>query len=79
MTDSKTNHMNDLFAQWDAVASGPVLPDTTTENGMAAHSSTGSACLDFFASVVRDTHLPRWWICFELPTSRTQVWRLRFS
>jgi hypothetical protein len=55
MTDSKTNHMNDLFAQWDAVASGPVLPDTTTENGMAAHSSTGSACLDFFASVVRDT------------------------
>ena len=55
MTDSKMNHMNDLFAQWDAVASGPVLPDTTTENGMAAHSSTGSACLDFFASVVRDT------------------------
>jgi len=47
--------MDDLFAQWDAVASGPVLPDTTTENGMAAHSSTGSACLDFFASVVRDT------------------------
>jgi len=47
--------MNDLFAQWDAVASGPVLPDTTTENGMAAHNSTGSACLDFFASVVRDT------------------------
>ena len=44
-----------LFASWNAVISAPVVPDTTTENGCGAHSSTGSANLDFFSSVVRDT------------------------
>ena len=44
-----------VHASWDAVMSAPIMPNTTTENGCAAFSSTGSSCLDLFASVVRDT------------------------
>lgn len=39
----------------DTAVASPPVPDTTTENGCDAFSSTGSACLDFFSSVVRDT------------------------
>ena len=48
------SNLSSLFAEWDAMAS-TLSPDTTTENGAGAHSTTGSACLDFFSSVVRDT------------------------
>jgi len=42
-------------AKYDALIAEPIVPDTTTENGGAAFSSTGSACLDFFARYVRGT------------------------
>jgi hypothetical protein len=42
-------------AKYDALIAEPIVPDTTTENGGAAFSSTGSACLDFFTRYVRGT------------------------
>jgi len=42
-------------AKCDAFIAAPVRPDTTTENGGAAFSSTGSDCLDFFTRYVRNT------------------------
>ena len=42
-----------IFSQWEAVIAAPVLPDTVTENGCGAFSSSGSVCLDFFTSIVR--------------------------
>jgi hypothetical protein len=47
--------IDSFFRDIDALASGPFVGDTTTENGAGAFSSTGSTCLDFFSSVVRDT------------------------
>uniref|UniRef100_A0A6C0GZT3 TROVE domain-containing protein n=1 Tax=viral metagenome TaxID=1070528 RepID=A0A6C0GZT3_9ZZZZ len=47
--------IDSFFRDVDAIASGPFVADTTTENGAGAFSSTGSTCLDFFSSVVRDT------------------------
>jgi hypothetical protein len=49
-----TSNLNILFSSWDEVI-GTIELNTYTENGMSAFSSTGSACLDFFSSVVRDT------------------------
>lgn len=49
------SNVSTLFADWEAKVAAPVVPDTVTENGAGAFSSTGSACLDFFSSVVRDT------------------------
>jgi hypothetical protein len=49
------SNVSNVFSIWDAKIAAPVLADTVTEKGAAAYSSTGSACLDFFSSVVRDT------------------------
>ena len=59
MSDS---NLFNLFVEWKGEHAINVLPDTSsvrpdtvTEKGALAHSSTGSACLNFFSSVVRDT------------------------
>jgi len=44
-----------LISQWTAMVAPKIVPNVVTENGMPAYDSTGSNCLDFFASVVRDT------------------------
>ena len=44
-----------LISQWTAMVGSKIVPNVVTENGMPAYDSTGSNCLDFFASVVRDT------------------------
>lgn len=38
----------------DTIVSSPIVPDTTTENGGLAFSTTGSRCLDFFFGYVRN-------------------------
>ena len=54
MSDLKSN-LSAFSSFVDAAVAAPIIPNTTTENGCAAHSSTGSSCLDLFSSVVRDT------------------------
>jgi hypothetical protein len=49
------SNVSNLFVVWEGKIAAPVIPDTVTENGAGAFSSTGSANLDFFSSVVRDT------------------------
>ena len=51
---SKSN-VSTYMSRMDALIAAPVVPDTFTENGCAAFSTTGSSCLDFFTSVVRNT------------------------
>ena len=48
------NAINNIKGTFNA----PMLPDTITENGMRAHSSTGNPLLDFFTQSVRDCEEP---------------------
>lgn len=47
--------LSNFYSTIEAAIAAPIVPNTTTENGCLAHSSTGSACLDFFSSIVRDS------------------------
>ncbi len=49
------SNLSVFFSAVEAAVAAPVIPDTTTEKGCGAHSSTGDANLNFFSSVVRDT------------------------
>jgi len=50
-----SSKISNLNGRWDTAIAAPVVANTVTENGCGAFDSTGSACLDFFSSVVRDS------------------------